>query len=182
MRFAEKIIALRDGRTAAMRSPAASDAGAMLEYKKQMAAETEFVGPYPEEITQTVEDIAKYLSDCAESRNTVQISVFVEGHIVGNASIAPITDRIKLRHRSGFGIAVLNDFWGLGIGWQLTEASISSASAMGYEMIDLSMMEGNTAAGCLYEKAGFKEYGRVEHGFKMKSGRYGTEVLMVKYL
>ena len=31
MRFAEKIIALRDGRTAAMRSPAASDAGAMLE-------------------------------------------------------------------------------------------------------------------------------------------------------
>ena len=61
MRFAEKIIALRDGRTAAMRSPAASDAGAMLEYKKQMAAETEFVGPYPEEITQTVEDMAKYL-------------------------------------------------------------------------------------------------------------------------
>ena len=182
MRFAEKIIALRDGRTAAMRSPAVSDAGAMLEYKKQMAAETEFVGPYPEEITQTVEDMAKYLSDCAESRNTVQISVFVEGHIVGNASIAPITDRIKLRHRSGFGIAVLNDFWGLGIGWQLTEASISSASAMGYEMIDLSMMEGNTAAGCLYEKAGFKEYGRVKHGFKMKSGRYGTEVLMVKYL
>lgn len=182
MKFAEKTVTLKDGRTAAMYSPSASDAVAMLEYKRKMAAETEFVGPYPEEITQTVEEMAKYLSDCAKSRNTVQISVFVNGGIVGNASIAPVTDRIKLRHRSGFGIAILNEFWGLGIGRLLTEASIASASAMGYEMIDLSMMEGNTAAASLYEKAGFREYGRVEHGFKLKNGRYGAEILMVKYL
>ena len=39
----------------------------------------------------------------------------VEGRIVGVCQISA-SDRVKTAHRAGIGIAVLKEFWGLGIG------------------------------------------------------------------
>lgn len=177
----EKNIILKDGRSIVMKSPGPEDAQTMLHYIRQMSAETEFVGRYPEEITETLEEEEKFLQEARGSDSAVQISAFADGEIIGNASICPFSSRIKLRHRADFGIAVLQPYWSLGIGDALTAACLDAAEKMGYTQVELSMLASNEKGGHLYRKMGFREFGELKNGFRMKDGRYETEVHMVKY-
>lgn len=61
MLFPEKEIALKDGRSACLRSPATEDAAEMLAYLKDCASETHFILREPEECTETPEQEAAYL-------------------------------------------------------------------------------------------------------------------------
>ena len=84
MIFPEKEIILKDGRTALLRSPLASDAEAALEYMKITASETPYLLRSPEEVTLTVADEEKYLTRVAADPNTVSIFCFVDE--IGRAS------------------------------------------------------------------------------------------------
>ena len=117
-----------------------------------------------------------------ESKNSIQISAFVEGKLVANASIFPISERMKISHRAEFGIAVLEKYWGLGIGKVLTATCLEMAEKMGFAQVELSLLSSNKIGFLLYQKFGFKIWGELEKGFHMKDGRWETELFMVKYL
>ncbi len=182
MIYPEREIQLKNGRTAVLRSPGAADAEAMVNYMIAMSAETEFVGRYPEEIRETPEHEAEFLEKNRESKNSIQISAFVDGCLAANASISPFSERMKLRHRADFGIAVLEPYWGLGLGNELTFACIDMAREMGFTQVELSLLATNEKGLNLYRKAGFTLWGRLEKGFRLKSGAYEAELYMVKYL
>lgn len=182
MIYPETNFIMKNGERAVLRSPGGSEAEEMLEYIRRMSAETVFVGRYPEEIRETLEDEAEFLEKCRKSPHSIQISAFVNGRLAGNASVEPVSERIKMRHRADFGIAVLEDYWGLGLGNALTFACLEMARKMGFFQIELNMLEKNTKGRRLYEKAGFREWGRLENSFRLKDGTYETGISMVKIL
>ena len=73
MLFPEKEIALKDGRSACLRSPATEDAAEMLAYLKDCASETHFILREPEECTETLEQETAYLERVSASDTSVMI-------------------------------------------------------------------------------------------------------------
>ena len=68
--------------------------------------------------------------------------------------------RRKVAHRACFGISILKEYWGMGIGRVLMEASIDCARQAGYTQLELEVVADNERAVSLYRCAGFEEYGR----------------------
>ena len=181
MIFSEKEILLKDGRTALLRSPLASDAEAALDYMKITAAETPFLLRTPEEVTLTVADEEKYLTRVAADPNTVSIFCFVDDILAGNCNISRRTKQ-KNRHRASIGIALKQEFWNLGIGTALFEEMIAIAQDWDIMQLELEVFEGNDRAMGLYRKMGFEIVSHVPNAIRMSDGSFRKEFLMLKPL
>lgn len=57
-------------------------------------------------------------------------------------------------------------------------ACIDCAVKAGYSQLELEAVETNTNAIRMYESAGFAEYGRNPKGFRTRSGKWQTLVMM----
>ena len=73
--------------------------------------------------------------------------------------------RRKVLHRARFGISVLKELWGMGIGRMLMESCIDCARRAGYTQLELEVVADNERAMSLYRRAGFVEYGRNPRGY-----------------
>ena len=67
-------------------------------------------------------------------------------------------------------------------GRQLMEYAIENARKTELEQLKLGVFDDNVAAIRLYEKLGFREWGREPHAFKLKDGSYRDEIQMVLFL
>ena len=181
MVFPAKEICLKDGRTAILRSPLPSDAEAALEYMKITAGETPYLLRTPEEIRLTVADEEKFLSRFPDNPNSTMILCFVEGKLAGNCQIDRRT-KLKNRHRASVAIALLKEFWNLGIGTALFEEMISIAESWDVLQVELEVIEGNDRAMALYRKMGFETMSFVPNAIRMPDGSFVREFLMVKPL
>ena len=89
----------------------------------------------------------------------------------------------KDRHRASVAIALLQEFWNLGIGTRMFEEMFQVAEARGgVRQIELEFIEGNTRARALYEKMGFRITGIKPDAIRMKDGSFVNEYMMVKML
>ena len=181
MIFREKQIRLKDGRTAILRSPTAADAEQMLEYLAVTAGETPFLIRYPEECTETPEQEAAFLQSMSDSPIDMMIVCTVDGKLAGNCRLA-CHGRIKTRHRAGVAIALLKEFWGLGIGTLLFEEMIRYAKKLGISQLELEVIEGNDRAMGLYRKMGFETVATKPDAIRLKDGTALAEHIMVKKL
>ena len=57
----------------------------------------------------------------ATSPNEIELIAFVDGKVAGTAGIDAIGAQYKVAHRAEFGIGILKEYWGLGIGRALME-------------------------------------------------------------
>lgn len=181
MLFEEKIIALKDGTQALLRSPRASDAPALLDYLKTTSAETEFVLRYPEECTMTVEQEERFIESVNASAGSVMIVCEINGRIAGNCSLS-MGGRIKVRHRGSVAIALYREFWGKGIGTRLFEEMIALGRQHGLIQLELEFIEGNERGRALYEKMGFEIVAVRPDAYCLKDGSLRKEYLMMKKL
>ena len=182
MLFPSKEIILKNGQKAILRSPSPDDAPEMLAYLKQSASETGFLLKYPEECDMPVEKEIELLESINSSDNSVMILCEVDGHIAGNCSLSFRTRRIKTRHRAGIGIAILQQYWGLGIGTAMFREMIALAKERGVLQLELEYIEGNERGRALYEKMGFTAYGEHPDAIQLKDGTLLKEILMMKKL
>ena len=117
MRYGEKRMALKDGRICLLRSPGAEDAGAMLDYLRDIAGETHFLIRYPEEVRMDPAEEADFLEQQRRpDSRSVMIAAFMDGVVAGDVSVSPAGGQQKLRHRASLGIAVRQPCWSLGLG------------------------------------------------------------------
>lgn len=173
-----KISELKNGEELLIRNGRETDGGAVLRVFNAAHAETDFLLTYPEENSFTEEQEAAFLKQKEESEGEIELLAFVNGRLAGTAGIDAIGNKIKIRHRAEFGISILREFWGAGIGRALTEAAIDCARKAGYSQLELEVVADNTRAAALYKSLGFQEYGRNPRGFLSRDEGYQELVHM----
>ena len=139
MKFNQKII-LKNGKEALLRNGEEGDGWAIFETFNQTHAETDFLLSYPDENSYDAEQEAQFLKDKTESPNEIEIVAIVDGKVVGSAGIEAVGKKYKLKHRAEFGISILKEYWGLGLGKALTNACIKCAKEAGYEQLELDVV------------------------------------------
>ena len=153
MRYAETVL-LQGGVELLVRNAVASDARALRDIMQRTHAETE------------------------RSGNEVELVAILDGRIVGSAGITAVGGRRKVVHRARFGISVLKDYWGMGIGRVFMESCIDCARRAGYTQLELEVVADNERALSLYRRAGFEEYGRNPRGYRSTTAGYQELVHM----
>ena len=183
MIFKAKEITLKDGRTAILKSPEEGDGAKFLDYIKAACKETDFLLRTPEEWEGvTVDSEERWIQRGRESESTLMIACYVDSEVVGNCEIGFRGGR-KEGHRSTIAIAVLEAYWGLGIGSAMMKELISAARLRdGCRIVELEFIEGNDRARGLYEKFGFKVIAERPNAFKQRDGSMAKEFMMQLYL
>ena len=102
--------------------------------------------------------------------------------MIGCVMVLKEGNHIKFRHKAGIGIFILQKYCGIGLGRQLMEYAIENARKTELEQLKLGVFDYNVAEIHLYEKLGFREWGREPHAFKLKDGSYRDEIQMVLFL
>lgn len=178
MKYSQRII-LKNGKEALLRNGVAADGSSAYDNFNQTHGETDYLLSYPDENTFTPEQEGRFLEEKTESDNEIEILALVDGKVVGTAGIEAVGTKYKVRHRAEFGISVLREFWGLGIGRALTEACIACAREAGYVQLELTVVADNVGAIALYQKAGFVEFGRNPRGFCSRTSGFQEVVYML---
>lgn len=178
MRYSQKIV-LKNGKEAYLRNGTAHDGNVVFENFNLTHAETDFLLSYPEENSFNTAQEGQFLEKKTESTNEIEIIAFVDGKVAGTAGIEAVGTKYKVKHRAEFGISVLKEYWGVGIGRALTEACIKCAREAGYIQLELNVVAENTRAISLYKKEGFTEYGRNPKGFHSRTSGFQEIIYML---
>ena len=174
---------LKDGRKAILRNPRNEDIPGLLDYLVRSAGESDFIMRYPEECAKyTAEGEAKWVEGNNSDENTAVLVCEVDGKIAGNCSIHR-NPMMKVRHRGAIAIALLQEFWGQGIGTAMFREMEHIAKSWGdTTQLELEFVEGNARARGLYEKMGFRIVGVRPDAYRFKDGSLHNEYIMMKKL
>ena len=178
MRYEQKIV-LKNGKEALIRNGDRPDGAAVFEVFNLTHAESDYLLSYPEENSYDPEQEARFLEEKTNSPREIELIAVVDGKLVGPAGIEAVGEKTKVRHRAEFGISVLKDYWGLGLGRALTVACIQCARQAGYAQLELNAVAENDRALALYRSLGFAEFGRNPRGFRSRSSGYQELVYML---
>lgn len=162
-----------------IRKATVADAAEMLMYLKKLGGESDNLTFGTEGLGNDTAAEVEFLESRTDSSNCVTFVAERDGRIVGDASLDRM--RSRMSHRGSFGIGVLKEAWGCGIGSDLTEHIIAFARDNGFEQIELEVRRDNLRAIRLYEKYGFKKIGVFPRFFKI-DGEYVDFDFMVLYL
>ena len=173
-----KEIRLKNGKDCILRNQNCEDSKEILQHIILTSSETEYMLSYFDEISMTVEEEGEHLSNVEASPDELLISAVIDGKIVANAGLSPVSKLDKCRHRAEFGISIEKKYWGWGIGTCIMSAVLETARQVGYEQIELEVVTDNKRAISLYEKYGFKIFGTNEMGFRCRDGKYQSLYLM----
>lgn len=141
--------------------PTAADAAALVDYLKTVMGETEFLRSYPDEITITAKEEAKYIERMRSEPNCLSLVARDGNRIVACGGLNGGRLR-KFRHAAEFGISVLTEYRGQGIGTEVTKRCIDYARESNViTKLNLLVNADNGSAAALYRKLGFVEEGRI---------------------
>ena len=101
------------------------DAAEILQYLKQIGAETDNLTFGAEGLPFTTEAEAAYISQIENSCDEIMFIAKENGKIVGEASLNRLPRRMK--HRGDLSVSVLKKYWNKGIGSQLLHKIINFA-------------------------------------------------------
>lgn len=182
MVFEEKHIVLKDGRKCVLRPARREDAAEMIDFLRTVSGETDFLLRNADEADYTLEAEEAILENRRRAPREIMLVAEADGRVAGNCGILSKGDLRRVRHRCGFAIALKRQYWNAGLGTAMMGYALSLARDMGYEQVELEVVEGNERAKRLYEKMGFVETGRTLRSLKYDDGSYRDEICMAKIL
>lgn len=169
------------GKELLLRNATEDDAQMLIDYLKITCGETRYLVKEPEEIKLTVEQEKEFINFNNNSENNLLILGFMEGKYVGNCSLIGMNSN-RYKHRIGMGIALYQEYTGMGIGCAMIEKLIAVAREKSFEQMELEVVADNERAIHLYKKMGFEIYGTFPNNMKYKDGTYGDAYWMMKKL
>lgn len=134
-----------------LRCPTKFDAEELSKLRVEIDGETENLDREPGENLLSPEDFAKIILEDAESERSIFLLAEAEGKIVGFMRLVG-NNLNRFRHKADFGICILKEYWGYGIGRVLLENILICADSSRIEKISLTVVETNTKAIQLYKK------------------------------
>lgn len=176
MKVAPKEFTVR-GITYSIRVAVAEDAAALSHLRVQIDGESENLDRESGEDYIDAEQFAKIIKRDNDSPRHLFLVATVDKRMVGFSRCAG-TQLKRLSHKVEFGVCVLKQFWGNGIGKHLLQQSISWADSSGIKKMVLHVLETNENAIKLYEKLGFEVEGILKQDKLLSDGKYYNTLVM----
>ncbi|WIV21167.1 GNAT family N-acetyltransferase [Paenibacillus polygoni] len=121
-----------------------------------------------------LEDIIKLDS---EHSKALFLVVEVKDRIVGFSRCVG-NDLKRTKHRVEFGVCILKNYWGYGMGKNLLKETIFWADSIGIKKIELNVLETNESAIELYKSFGFEIEGVLKYDKLLSDGKYYNTIVM----
>jgi ribosomal protein S18 acetylase RimI-like enzyme len=160
-----------------VRSATEKDAKKLSQVRLQIDGETENLDRVKGENYIDETGFKQIIKEDTESSKNLFLVAEVNESIVGFSRCEG--NKLKRTiHKIEFGVCVLQEYWGYGIGKNLLNESIYWADTNGIGKITLSVLETNTKAVELYKKYGFEVEGILKKDKILSDGKYYNTILM----
>lgn len=154
-----------------------SDAKALVEYLNVIGGESDYLTFGLGEFDLSVEQEENFIENISKKENALSILAEVNGKVVGNLNYSGGL-RSRTAHVGEFGISVLKEYWGNGIGEELLKYLINWSKDSGIiRKINLKVRPDNERGINLYKKLGFSEEGILKRDLYM-NGEFYDSLLM----
>lgn len=154
-----------------------SHAKALIDYLSIIGGESDFLTFGLGEFVRTVEQEEEFIENILMKNNALFIIAEINGKVVGNLNFSG-GPRQRTAHIGEFGVSVLKEYWGNGIGEELIKYLIDwSKNSAIIRKINLKVRTDNARGIQLYKKLGFLEEGILKRDFLINSKFYDS-VLM----
>ncbi|MEH7493188.1 GNAT family N-acetyltransferase [Neobacillus niacini] len=163
-----------------IRSAMEKDAKSLSEVRVQIDGETENLDREQGEAYIDESGFKQVIKEDSERANNLFLVAEVDDRIVGLCRCEG-SQLKRSSHKVDFGVCVLKDYWGYGIGKRFLEESIHWADANGIKKINLNVLETNDKAKKLYQTYGFKVEGVLKNDKILSDGNYYNTILMGRF-
>ena len=160
-----------------IRSAQEEDAKSLSEIRLKIDGETENLDREKGEAFLSVFDFQEIIKDDINNLGNLFLVAVVNDKIVGFSRCEGSALK-RFSHKAEFGICILKEYWGFGIGKSLLKETILWADSSRIEKISLNVLEENVKAIELYKKFGFEVEGLLKKDKKLSDGRYYNTVIM----
>jgi len=163
-----------------IRSAEEKDAKDLSEVRVQIDGETEYMDREKGEAYIDELGFRQLIKEDTESTHNLFLVCEVNERIVG-FSRCEGNQLKRMSHKVEFGVAVLKDFWGYGIGTRLLEETIKWADTINIKKISLHVLEKNEKAILLYKEYNFEEEGLLKKDKLLSDGEYYNTLVMGRF-
>ncbi|HDX9590086.1 TPA: GNAT family N-acetyltransferase [Bacillus pseudomycoides] len=163
-----------------IRSAEEEDAKKLSEVRVQIDGETENLDREKGEAYIDEAGFKKIIKEDTDSVSNLFLVAEVSGRIVGFSRCEG--NKLKrTSHKVEFGVCVLQEYWGYGIGKNFLIESINWADSHEIKKITLNVLETNEKAKDLYERYGFEVEGILKNDKVLSDGNYYHTILMGRF-
>lgn len=164
-----------------LRCPIRNDASELSELRMKIDGETENLDREAGEAFLSEADFQELIEEDAQAARSLFLIAEIDDKLIGYARCEGNTLR-RFQHKAEFGIGILRDYWGLGVGRTLLETTLSWGDAARIEKISLNVVETNEKAIQLYKKCGFVEEGLLRKDRIHRDGYFYNTVVMGRFI
>ncbi|MCA1057721.1 GNAT family N-acetyltransferase [Rossellomorea aquimaris] len=163
--------------TYTIRLARSDDAQKLSEVRLQVDGETEYMDRERGEAYIDEEGFKQIIQEDSDSAQNLFLVCEVSDRIVGFSRCEGKLLK-RFSHKVEFGVCVLKEFWGHGIGKNLLKETIRWADANDIKKITLNVLETNEKAIALYKDNGFEVEGMLKKDKLLSDGHYYDTVVM----
>jgi len=163
---------LKDGSECIIRRALTTDAAEIVRYSNIVGGQSDFLSYGKNEFCYNTEQEKHVIREYNEAKNRLFIVAVINGSICGVLTFWG-NNRKRLEHWGEFGVSVLKQHSGNGVGKVLINYMLKWAESGGtIKKIDLMVREDNYQAIALYRNMGFEVEGRIRKAMKIGDSFY----------
>ena len=153
---------LKNNTTLTIRSIKESDAQNLINLLNKMGGETDYLSFGINGFPLSLKEEKKLIKEKNKTKNNLMLLAEINGKPAGSLSLFS-EQKERTKHNGEFGIAVLKNYWSLGIAKLLMNEMINRAKSNGVtQRINLKVSVDNKKAVKLYEDFGFEIEGKLK--------------------
>jgi len=178
----DKIYKTKSGQGFLVKTALPMNAEATREFMYNALKDGDYFVQTPEEFIRSKSEEKRILKARCASPNEITMIALSSSQVIGLLMVN-VTTKIRTRHTAEFGIAILKEAQGLGIGNALMGSLLDWVKRIPtLERIELRVHSENLSAIKLYRKFGFEVEGCRKKAIKYRDGSYMDELIMCLHL